>query len=193
MSGASSPSSTSDALAGVLVLVGSAVFFLGASLGVPRVFTESRPEQRLAMLEDRLSAWRLAQPLYALGPLIAAIGIGVLAGATAGSGRVALALSCLALVVGALSWSWATYLRGTDHRAFAEGTLPGWPFAGYVWLTLAGLMALGIGLLLADFPVWAGWLTVGADVVFAAAYLRYRDIPPFVFYLLLVPVGIVIL
>lgn len=183
----------SSTAAGVLVLAGSGVFFAGASLGVPRVFTESRPEQRLAMLEDRLTAWRLAQPLYALGPLVAAVGIGVLAGATSGSGRAALVLSCVALVVGALSWCWATYLRGTDHRAFAEGTLPGWPFAGYVWLTLAGLMALGVGLLLADFPVWVGWLTVAADVVFAAAYLRYRDIPPFVFYLLMVPVGIVIL
>jgi hypothetical protein len=183
----------SGTAAGVLVLVGSVIFFVGASLGVPGVFTESSPERRLAMLEDRLTAWRLAQPLYALGPLVAAVGIGVLAAAGTGSSRVALGLSCAALVAGALSWSWATYLRGVDHRAFAEGTLPGWPFAVYVWLTLAGLMALGVGLLLADFPAWVGWLTVAADVVFAAAYLRYRDIPPFVFYLLLVPVGIVIL
>ena len=179
--------------AGVLVLLGSAVFFVGASFGVPRVFTESRPDERQRMLDERLLAWRLAQPLYALGPLIAAAGAGVLAGASTGSSRVALAIACAALGVGALSWSWSTYLRGTHHREFAAGSLPGWPFAVYVWLTLTGLLALGVGLLLADLPAWVGWLTLGADVVFAAVYLRFGDIPPFVFYVLLVPVGLVLL
>ncbi len=179
--------------AGVLLLVGSGVFFVGASFGVPLVFIESRPDERLRMLEERLLAWRLAQPFYALGPLIAAAGVGVLAGASTGSSRVALAIACAALGAGALSWSWSTYLRGTHHREFAAGTLPGWPFAVYVWLTLVGLMALGVGLLLADLPAWVGWLTLGADVVFAAVYVRFRDIPPFVFYLLLVPVGLALL
>ncbi len=53
------------------------------------------------------------------------------------------------------------------------------------------LALLGIGLLIGGFPVWLGWLTLGADVVFLAGYLRFRDIPPFVFYLLLLLVGLV--
>lgn len=179
--------------AGVLVLVGSGVFFLGAAVGVPRVFTERDPARRLRMLEDRLTAWRLAQPLYALGPLVVAVGVGVLAGSTSGTARVALALACTALLAGALSWTWSTVQRGARHQEFAASTLPGWPFATYVWLTLAGLLALGSGLLLADVPAWTGWLTLAADLLFALAYLRFRDIPPFVFYVLLVPVGIAIL
>jgi hypothetical protein len=179
--------------AGVLLLVGSGVFFAGASFGVPRVFTEPDPARRLQMLEEHLTAWRLAQPLYAIGPLLAGVGVGFLAGSTGGSARVVLALACAALVGGALSWSWSTARRGARHQEFAMGTLPGWPFATYVWLTLAGLSAVGVGLLLADLPAWTGWLTLGADLLFALAYLRFRDIPPFVFYLLLVPIGIALL
>ena len=40
---------------------------------------------------------------------------------------------------------------------------------------------------------WAGWLTLGADVLFLAAYLRFGDVPPFVFYVVLAVVGIAVL
>jgi hypothetical protein len=35
----------------------------------------------------------------------------------------------------------------------AFGTLPGWPFATYLLLTIGGLALLGVGLLAARFPV----------------------------------------
>ncbi len=59
-------------------------------------------------------------------------------------------------------------------------------------LTIGGLALLGVGLLIGDFPVWLGWLTIGADVLFLAGYLRFKDIPPFIFYLLLLLVGVVV-
>jgi len=77
------------------------------------------------------------------------------------------------------------YLRFRHVREFALGGLPGWPFAAYVWLTLAGLSALGIGLLLAGFPRWTGWVTLSACLGFLVGYVRFKDIPPFAFYLLL--------
>jgi hypothetical protein len=102
------------------------------------------------------------------------------------------AAACLALVVGALAWAWSLYLRGIRVSEFAFGTLPGWPFATYVLLTIGGLALLGVGLLAGRFPVWLGWLTLGADIVFLAGYLWFKDIPPFVFYLLFLLVGLVV-
>ena len=75
---------------------------------------------------------------------------------------------------------------------FALGNLPWWPFATYVLLTIGGLAPLGIGLLAGDYAAWLGWLVLAADVLFLGLYLAMRDIPPFVFYLLLLVVGIAI-
>jgi hypothetical protein len=182
---------TRDHTPGLLLIVGSVIFVAGAAVGVPRVFTEPDPQVRLRLLTEHLGMWRAAQPLYGLGPVIAAAGVGYLAaGAPTRGTRATFAVACLALAVGAVAWAWSLYLRGTRVAEFAFGTLPGWPFATYVLLTIGGLALLGAGLLAGGFPVWLGWLTLGADVVFLAGYLWFRDIPPFVFYLLLLLVGL---
>lgn len=174
-----------------LVLAGSAIFLVGAAVGVPRVFTEPNRLDRLRMLEERITSWRFAQPPYAIGPLVVAVGVGTLAvSVEESSGRVWLALSGLLLLTGALCWSWSVYLRFRYVREFAMGELPGWPFASYVWLTLAGLAALGVGLLVAGFPGWSGWLTLSGGLAFLVGYARFGDIPPFVFYILLPAVSL---
>lgn len=62
---------TSDHTAGVLLVVGSVVFGLGAAVGPwasPGGVHPTRPQARLRMLTERLGSWRIAQPLYGLGP-----------------------------------------------------------------------------------------------------------------------------
>jgi hypothetical protein len=185
---------TRDHTAGILLIVGSVIFLVGAAVGVPRVFTEPDPQARLRLLTEHLVAWRIAQPLYGLGPLIAAAGVGALAAAApTHATRATFTAACLALAVGALAWAWSLYLRGTRVAEFASGTLPGWPFATYVLLTIGGLALLGAGLLAGRFPVWLGWLALGADLVFLVGYLWFKDLPPFVFYLLLLLVGLAVL
>ena len=184
---------TPDRIGGILLIVGSVVFLTGAAIGVPGVFTQRDPQERLRMLTERLRAWQIAQPLYGAGPLIAAAGVAFLAAASDDGGRAVLAAAAAALAIGALAWGWSLYLRGTRVSEFALGTLPGWPFATYVLLTIAGIALLAVGLLIGDFPTWVGSVTLGADVVFLAGYLRFKDIPPFVFYLLLVVVGLAVL
>ena len=92
-----------------------------------------------------------------------------------------------------MAWCWSVYLRTIRFRKFALGELPRWPFASYVVLTIAGLALLGAGLVAADAPAWAGWLTLAADLLFLVVYVRFRDIPPFVFYVLLAIVGVAVL
>jgi hypothetical protein len=184
---------TGARMAGVLLIAGSVIFLAGAAIGVPGVFTEADPQQRLRMLTAHLTMWRIAQPLYGLGPILVAVGVGYLAAAAQGRGtRAVFAASCAALAIGALAWTWSLYLRGTRVAEFARGTLPSWPFAIYVLLTIAGLALLGLGLLAGRFPTWLGWVALGADVLFLIGYLWFKDIPPFVFYLLLLLVGVVI-
>jgi hypothetical protein len=91
------------------------------------------------------------------------------------------------------SWAWSVYLRATRVSEFAFGTLPRWPFTTYVLLTIGGLGLLGVGLLASGYPGWLDWLTLAVDILFLGIYLRFEDIPPFVFYLLLTLVGAVML
>jgi hypothetical protein len=167
-----------DRVPGILLIAGSVLFLVGAAVGVPAVFAERDPGARLRLLRTHLRSWRAAQPLYGLGPLLAAAGVGGLsADAGDGAAPASLAAACVALVAGALAWAWSLYLRAARVEAFAFGTLPGWPFATYVLLTIAGLALLGAGLLAGGFPGWLGWLPLAADLVFLAAYLRFRDLP----------------
>jgi len=184
---------SSDRAGAILLIVGSAVFLIGAAVGVPRVFTERDPVVRLRMLRERSRAWRLAQPLYGAGALIAAAGVFFLASASEGGGRVLLAAASAVLVVGALASGWSLYLRATRVSDFAFGTLPAWPFMTYVLLTIGGIALLAFGLLAGDFRSWLGWATLAADAVFLAGYLYLSDIPPFVFYLLFTVVGLAVL
>jgi len=184
-----------DLGAGILLIIGSSAFGLGAAVGVPQVFTERDPQVRHRMLKEHVGIWRIAQPFYGLGPVIASAGAGYLAAdaPTGGWTRTVFAAACLALVIGGLTWAWSVYVRATRISEFAFGTLPGWPFATYVLLTIGGLGLLSIGLLAGGFPVWLGWLNLGADILFLGVYVRFKDIPPFVFYLLLTLVGVVVL
>lgn len=176
-------------LGGAVVVAGSAAFLAGAAVAVPRVFTEPDRGERERLLEEGLLRWRLGQPLYAAGAWVAALGVGVLAADDRSEAAGWLSVACGLLVLGALAWSWSVLQRAVRPRDFARGALPGWPFGTYVWLTIAGLAFLAVGILLGDGPPWLGWLTAAAATLVLAAYVRYRDIPPFVFYLLLLVVG----
>ena len=179
-------------IAGVLFIAGSTIFIFGAGIGVPRIWTEPDPHARLRMLEQRRTMWRIAQPFYGLGAIIAGAGAGYLAVDATGRTQSLLSVACAAMIVGALAWCWSLYLRGTRIEDFVFGRQPAWPFLTYILLTIAGLALLGAVLLTGDFPTWLGWLVLVADLAFLGAYIGYRDIPPFVFYLVLLVVGIVL-
>jgi hypothetical protein len=176
--------------AAVLQIIGAAVFGVGAAIGVPQVFTEGQPNQRLRMLKEHLGIWRTAQPFYGR-PVIASVGVGYLAADAADRAtRTLLVASCTALGIGAVAWAWSLYLRTTRISEFAFRTLPGWPFVTYVLLTIGGLALLSIVLSTGGSPAWLGWPALAADILFLALYLRFKDIPPFAFYVLLLVVGL---
>jgi hypothetical protein len=171
--------------AAVLIVGGSAIFLLGAAIGVPTVFMQRDPHARLRLLQDSLTSWRTAQPLYGLGPLLVAAGVGVLATKVSSqAARAAVTIAFLVLVAGALAWTWSVYQRATRIAEFAHGTLPQWTFATYVLLTIGGLALLAVGLLAEGLAPGIAWVTIAADLTFLAGYLCFSDLPPFVFYLL---------
>jgi hypothetical protein len=181
-------------MAGTLLILGASIFMVGAAVGVPRVFTTPDPQARLRLLEQQAARWRFAQPLYAGGPVIAAVGVGIAStDMTDTAAEVMGFIAAVTLLVGAATWSYSCYLRAQHPADFALGKLRAWPFTTYAVLTIFGLAFLGSALLAADYPDWLGWLVLIADMAFLAIYAATKDLPPFVFYLLLIVVGVVLI
>lgn len=178
----------------LVIVIGSILFLAGAFAPISlAVFGESDPDERLAIIEADQRAWQVDQIFYALGPIVTAVGAGLAMGRFADQPRSWLAaLGVAALAVAAVLWAWHVGLRATDPEAFTAGALPGWMFTAYTLLTQAGLAASGIALLQTSTPRWVGWLLIGAAVVLLIVFLIYRDLPPFIYYVLTLILGVML-
>jgi hypothetical protein len=178
------------AIAATLML-GSILFLAAAFSPISRIFGIRDAGQRLEIITAAPVQWLVAQVLFALGAIVTVAGVGLLAYRLAGeSYSVYLSASAAIMGFGALLWSWHVYLRAVDPARFTAGAIPGWLFAGYVLLTIVGLALLGAALLQTGLPSWLGWLSIGAAALFLALGAIFGDLPPLVFYLVTLTLGI---
>jgi len=100
-------------------------------------------------------------------------------------------LGSVMLLAGAVLWSIHCYLRFQDPSAFVAGSLPGWHFLVYTFLTMAGLVLFGYMLVGSEIRNWVGWMLIIGNVAFLILMLVFKDMPPFVYYVLTLISGIV--
>lgn len=185
------------------MVAGSASFLAGAFMPVSRVYVEGDPQRKLNILLADSGQWSAQQLLMAAGTAALPVGVAMLArhwdtGNEGGSqeplaGQQLAQGAALALIAGAGLFLGHLEARYRDPEAFALDNLPMWPFLGYMGLSLAGMAALGGGLLararahansgtLPRVPHWPGWLNVGGAGVFAAVLVATGDLPPLLVY-----------
>ncbi|MDP9439086.1 MAG: hypothetical protein M3P49_10115, partial [Actinomycetota bacterium] len=178
-------------VAAIILLVDSVLFVIAAFMPVSRVFVEPSPAAKLEIITSNRAAWSASQLLFGLGASIAAIGLGFVAYHLRGTpGAVWIHIGPAAVILGAVFWDGHVYLRAVDPEGSVEGRLIGWLFAAYALLTQFGLLAFGVAYLQAGYPAWLGGVTVGGAVIFFIVYLVFKDIPPFVYYILTFVAGI---
>jgi hypothetical protein len=97
--------------------------------------------------------------------------------------------SAAALLAGAPLFVYSLSRRASDLERFAYRQGSNFPFLGYSWLHVAGLGAIGVGLLRSPAKRWVGLTAGSAAALFAGILLKARDIPPFVFYVTEAAVG----
>jgi hypothetical protein len=177
-------------IAGSMLMIGSILFFIAAFSPIAQVFSEPNEAKKMEILINGARDWTVDQIFFALGSLVTATGLALIAYQLRTAPLFWLVfLGLTAVVIGAFLWSWNVYLRAMNPQAFVRGTLPAWPFMVYTLLTQAGLAAFGIALLRSDLPGWAGWVLTGGSLLFFVLYLIFKDMPPFAYYILTLPTG----
>ncbi len=185
---------STERVAAIILLVGSVLFLIAAFMPVSRVFAETSQAATLEIITSNRTSWTASQVLFGLGASIAAIGLGFVAHHLRGAPGAAWAyIGLVAVILGAVLWDGHVYLRAVDPEGFVEGRLISWLFPAYAILTQLGLLAFGVAYLRADYPTWLGGVTVGGAIIFFIVYLVFRDIPPFVYYILTFIAGIVLM
>lgn len=175
--------------AGWVLLGGAALFCAAAFSPSSFVFGMSDPGARRAHLAKHVRSWPWAQAFFASGAVVSAVGLVVLGLQLDGAAGGGVGLAGLLAVAASVPWAMHCWLRGRDVEGFLAGTLPASHFALYLWGTLAALAITGTSLLDADLADWLPWFVLGATAVFVLALLRFRDLPPFVLYLVTAVVG----
>jgi hypothetical protein len=184
---------TLQKLGALVIIAGSVLFLIAAFAPVSRVFVEPSAAKKLDIILGSRVQWTFAQGLFALGALVTAVGVGVLAvrfRLDPIAGRVA--LSSVALLVGAGLWTWHVYLRAVDPQMFANGLVPVWLFVTYTLLSMAGLALLGWAFLQTDLQPWVGWMLVGSMAAFFVLAVILGDMAPFVYYVVALIAAVVL-
>jgi hypothetical protein len=182
---------STERVAATFLLVGSVLFIIAAFMPVSQVYLAPTPAAKLQIIYSNPTAWIASQVLFGLGASIAAIGLGFVAYLLRTTPGVVWAyLGLGAVILGALFWERYVYLRTIDPEGFAEGGPVGWLFPAYALLTQFGLLVFGVAYLRAGYPSWLGGITIVGAVIFFMVYLVFKDIPPFVYYILTFIAGI---
>jgi hypothetical protein len=167
----------------IVIIIGSVFFLIAAFSPVSRIFGLPSADRKLEIILSAQNQWMVAQVFFALGALVTAAGIGIIAYHFRGQSFSALMNTAVViLAIGALLWTWHVYLRAIDPQLFVPKGIPVWYFAAYTLLTQIGLAFFGVALLRTELQNWVGWMMIGSMGLFFLLTLIFRDMPPFVYY-----------
>lgn len=175
----------------VILIFGSVLFLIAAFSPISRIFGISSAEKKLEIILFSPNQWIIAQVLFALGAIVTVAGVGMIAFYfKTQSFSVFLNTSVVILLAGAFLWSWHVYLRAVDPRLFVDDGISMWHFVLYTFLTQIGLLLFGIALLRMGIQDWVGWMVIGSMGIFFLLTIIFRDMPPFVYYIITLIAGI---
>ena len=182
-------------LSAILLITGFAVLMVASLLGPQGIYQTSDPSERVQIVEENMTSWKITQSLTGIGLLLTAVGFAVLASRLRAVGNAWVpTLGAAALIVGAISAALFLYRQTTDPLSAFEGAYSGMQTL-YYWLTLAGLLLFGVSFLQAGLPAWLGYVTAGAALVYGIVFLVSGAgfLTPFLVALLSLVIAIILL
>ena len=174
----------------VIIILGSILFSIAAFSPISRIFSIPSPERKLEIILSAPNQWIAAQIFFALGALVTVAGVSIITYYFRNQPfSILLNISVAILFIGASLWIWHVYLRAIDPQLFTDRGIPIWYFATYTFLTQIGLALFGIALLRTEIQNWIGWMVIGSMGLFFVLTIIFRDMPPFVYYVVTLIAG----
>ncbi len=190
--------------AGAVITAASVCWGLGIAM-VGNVHAIHDPAVRLSTLERHRGLWILGQFLAAAGTAAAPLGFarfaqqlgraqqhqsGPVKDSGPGTAQKLATASAAAFLAGSPMFVVTLAGRAADIERFAYRRGPAWPFLSYAGLQTFGIGALGGALLLSPLKGPTATGAAASAPLFAAILLRYKDLPPCVFYAVELAAGI---
>lgn len=164
----------------IVLIAGSLVFLAAAFFPlIYKVIMERDAEKQRAMIRASFGSWRAVCVLFGSSGLVTAAGIALLASEL---NSVLAWSAAAAALIGAVCWGLIQVQR-VRHSSLSTPNSK-WAFPAYTLLTQGALIALGAALLQAGVVAWVGWMLVILTGLLVAAYFYFKDVAPFVYYLL---------
>lgn len=172
-------------LASIVLMLGSLFFLIAAFLPYSKVFIEPDAEKRVEIILSMQRMWIAGHVMFALGSLITVIGLGMyMSGMERLHNTVLTFTGIILLAVGALLWTWHVTERIIHPEGFARGNLTPYLFLAYSLLTQAGLLIIGYVMIRSNMISWVGWMFLIGSASLFVLMVIFKDMPPFVYYLL---------
>jgi hypothetical protein len=172
--------------------IGSVIFLIAAFMPISIIYAERDVQAQIARVQSSPTAWAISQILFALGSIIVVAGLTLFTfQLRSTSATLSGYLGLAAIALGTLCWVVIVYERATlpPQDVFGAPTF-GWLFIGYTVLTQAALIAYGFAFLQAGYPRWLGLGTIISTTLLCVAYLIFKDMPPFAYYVITLAIGI---
>ena len=177
----------------IILGLGSLMFLVAAFLPVSRVFAEPDAGKKLAIILEMRRMWTIGQVLFGLGAMVTVLGLGLLSYGFRDIPAVRWAyLGTGVMFIGSLLWCWHLWERTIDPEAFANGLYARYLFTLYSLFTQLGLVLVGILLLKSCLADWVGWMFIIATGVIFVVMVIFKDMPPFVYYVLTLIASVVL-
>ena len=180
----------------ILLILGAVLTAIGFGIFPSQIYTEKSKQVKLSLLVSKPRRWILAQAVVILGGITTVVGsISLFIFLLYIDSQAALPLGIIlaGFVLGHVFWIWQLVLRIIQPKLFANDELPGWLFTTYSVLTLLALAGYGVA-----FWLQGSYLVLGVGIFLAALlvlglFLKFKGMPPIVYYVMTLAIGITML
>jgi hypothetical protein len=177
-----------------LLILGTVLIYIGFGAFPPRIYTEKDVQVKLNLLNAHPRLWILCQSLVIIGSIVTLVGLIILIPLFKDNQAILFIwIGVTGFILGHIFWIWHLLLRREQPDRFVKNELPGWLFWPYSILVLISLVNFGIG-----FWVQGIHRVIGIGIFFMALFvlglfLRYKDMPPFIYYAMTAAMGVTLL